>query len=188
MILDIFLTFLEIGAVSFGGGYGMISLIREQVLAHGWLTEQQLLDMIAVSESTPGPIAINMATFIGSRQVGIVGSAAATLGVVLPSFIIILLIAMLLKAVMDKPGVQAALKGVRPCVTGLILSAGLLMLLSRLFGFSHMGDAFSADLFGVLIFACVALVAFLYKKLRNKKISPILLILVAAALGMLIYR
>ena len=93
--LELFLTFLQIGAVSFGGGYGMISLIREKVLTHGWLTEKQLLDMIAVSESTPGPIAVNMATFIGSAQGGILGSFLATLGVVLPSFIVILIIASL---------------------------------------------------------------------------------------------
>ena len=70
ILLDLFLTFLLIGAVSFGGGYGMISLVREQVLAHGWLTESEFLDMIAVSESTPGPLAVNMATFIGSSQAG----------------------------------------------------------------------------------------------------------------------
>ena len=80
--LELFLTFLQIGAVSFGGGYGMISLIREEVLTHGWLTEKQLLDMIAVSESTPGPIAVNMATFIGSAQGGILGSFLSTLGVI----------------------------------------------------------------------------------------------------------
>ena len=96
--LELFLTFLQIGAVSFGGGYGMISLIREKVLTHGWLTEKQLLDMIAVSESTPGPIAVNMATFIGSAQGGILGSFLATLGVVLPSFIVILIIASLIRS------------------------------------------------------------------------------------------
>ena len=93
--LELFLTFLQVGAVSFGGGYAMISLIREKVLLHGWLTEGELLNMIAVSESTPGPIAVNMATFVGSAQGGILGSFLATLGVVLPSFIIILLIAAL---------------------------------------------------------------------------------------------
>ena len=90
--LQLFLTFLEIGAVSFGGGYAMIPLIREKVISHGWLVEEELLNMIAVSESTPGPIAVNMATFIGSEQGGVLGAMLATLGVVLPSFIIILLI------------------------------------------------------------------------------------------------
>ncbi len=86
-----FLGFLEIGAVSFGGGYSMIPLIRELTISQGWLTEEELLNFIAVSESTPGPIAINMATFVGSSQGGIFGSFCATLGVVLPSFIIILI-------------------------------------------------------------------------------------------------
>ena len=95
--LELFLTFLQIGAVSFGGGYAMISLIREQVLSHNWLSESDFLNMVAVSESTPGPIAVNMATFIGASQGGLLGSFIATLGVVLPSFIIILLIATLIR-------------------------------------------------------------------------------------------
>ena len=86
--VELFLTFLQIGAFSFGGGYGMISLIREETLSRGWLTEESLLDMIAVAESTPGPIAVNMATFVGSSQGGVLGAAVATLGVVLPSFVI----------------------------------------------------------------------------------------------------
>ena len=96
MLWQLFWTFLEIGAVSFGGGYGMISLIREKVLLHGWLEETQFLSFIAVSESTPGPLAINMATFIGASQAGAAGAICATLGVVLPSFFIILLIAALI--------------------------------------------------------------------------------------------
>lgn len=84
--LRLFLNFLMIGALSFGGGYGMVSLVRERVLSNGWLTENEFLNFIAVSESTPGPLAVNMATFIGSTQGGILGSFVATLGVVLPSF------------------------------------------------------------------------------------------------------
>ena len=94
--LELFLTFLEIGAVSFGGGYGMISLIREKVLLHQWLTESEFMSFIAVSESTPGPLAVNMATFIGSSQGGMAGAFCATLGVVLPSFFVILIIAALI--------------------------------------------------------------------------------------------
>ena len=90
--VQLFLNFLMIGALSFGGGYGMISLVRETVLSHGWLTESEFLSFIAVSESTPGPLAVNMATFIGASQAGLAGSFAATVGVVLPSFVIILLI------------------------------------------------------------------------------------------------
>lgn len=96
----LFLTFLKIGAFTFGGGYGMVSLVRETVISNGWLTESEFLNFIAVSESTPGPLAVNMATFIGSTQGGILGSFLATLGVVLPSFVIILLIAAVLKNLM----------------------------------------------------------------------------------------
>ena len=132
----LFLTFLEIGAVSFGGGYGMISLIREAVLSNHWLTESEFINFIAVSESTPGPLAVNMATFIGSSQGGVLGSLLATLGVVLPSFVIILLIAAVLSNLLKYAGVQAFLSGVRPCVVALILATALTMGLSTLFGFT----------------------------------------------------
>ena len=89
--LQLFLTFLKIGAFTFGGGYAMIPLIRESVLGYGWLSEEQILNFIAIAESTPGPIAVNMAAFVGASQAGILGALVATLGVVLPSFIIILL-------------------------------------------------------------------------------------------------
>ena len=127
MFLKLFLTFLEIGAVSFGGGYGMISLIREKVLLHGWLSEAEFLSFIAVSESTPGPLAVNMATFIGASQGGVPGALCATLGVVLPSFFIILLIAALIHDLLKYAGVEAFLSGVRPCVVALILSTAFTM-------------------------------------------------------------
>jgi chromate transporter len=132
MFLKLFLTFLEIGAVSFGGGYGMISLIREKVLLNGWLSEAEFLNFIAVSESTPGPLAVNMATFIGASQGGVLGALCATLGVVLPSFFIILLIAALIHDLLKYAGVEAFLSGVRPCVVALILSTALTMGLSTL--------------------------------------------------------
>ena len=114
MFLKLFLTFLEIGAVSFGGGYGMISLIREKVLLNGWLSEAEFLSFIAVSESTPGPLAVNMATFIGASQGGVPGAFCATLGVVLPSFFIILLIAALIHDLLKYAGVEAFLSASGP--------------------------------------------------------------------------
>ena len=90
--LKLFLTFLEIGAFSFGGGYGMIAVIKESVVQNGWLTESEFLNFVAVSESTPGPLAVNMATFVGSSQAGFLGALLSTIGVILPSFLIILLI------------------------------------------------------------------------------------------------
>lgn len=188
ILLDLFLTFFQIGAVSFGGGYAMISLIREKALAFGWLTEEELLNMIAVSESTPGPIAVNMATFVGSTQAGILGSVVATLGVVLPSFLIILLIAAVIRNFLNYKAVQAFLGGVRPCVVALILATAATMLSSTLLGFSTVREArIAVDFKGLIILAILVAVAFAVKKLRGKKPSPILMILLAAGLGMLLY-
>lgn len=144
--LRLFLNFLMIGALSFGGGYGMVSLVRERVLSNGWLTENEFLNFIAVSESTPGPLAVNMATFIGSTQGGILGSFVATLGVVLPSFLIILLIASALKNLMKYAPVNAFLSGVRPCVVAMILATALSMALSTLFGLTDLQAGFAPDL------------------------------------------
>lgn len=134
--LTLFWNFLMIGTLSFGGGYGMISLVREVVLGHGWLTESEFLSFIAVSESTPGPLAVNMATFIGSSQAGLPGALVATLGVVLPSFVIILLVAAVLRSVLRYAGVQAVLDGVRPCVVAMILATAVTMGLSTLGGYT----------------------------------------------------
>ena len=185
--LELFLTFLEVGAFSFGGGYGMISLIRELCLEKGWLGEDQLLNMIAVAESTPGPIAVNMATFVGSSQGGILGAFCATLGVVLPSFVIILLIAVLLKNLMKYKGVKAFLGGIRPCVVALILATATIMLLNNLAGFSTIGGGFSFDFRGIIIFAILVGVSIFVKKVMKKKPSPILMIVFSAALGLIFY-
>ena len=185
--LKLFLTFVEIGLFTFGGGYAMISLIREKALLFGWLNEAELLNMIAVSESTPGPIAVNMATFVGSTQAGVLGSICATLGVVLPSFIIILLISVFIRNFLKYKGVQAFLDGVRPCVVALILATAVLMFFSVLFGFSTLESGFSPDVRGLILFAILLGVAFVFKKVKKKKPSPILMILVSAGLGMILY-
>lgn len=185
--LELFLVFLQVGAVSFGGGYAMISLIREQVLSRGWLTEESLLNMIAVSESTPGPIAVNMATFVGSAQGGVIGALLATLGVVLPSFIIILIIAALMRNFLKYKGAKAFIGGIRPCVVGLILATAVTLLLSALFDFSSVGGGFSPDLRGIAILAIIALTVLLARRLKKKSPSPILIILISAGLGMIFY-
>ena len=155
--LKLFLTFLQVGAVSFGGGYGMISMIRELTLLHGWLTEEELLNMIAVAESTPGPIAVNMATFVGSTQGGALGSLCATLGVVLPSFIIILLIATLIRNFLKYAGVKAFLGGVRPCIAGLILATTITLGLNSLLRFKTIGNIPDPDYKGLMILAILIL-------------------------------
>lgn len=185
--LRLFLAFLKIGAVSFGGGYGMISLIRETALGYGWLTERELLDFIAVSESTPGPIAVNMATFVGASEAGILGALAATVGVVLPSFAIILLIAALISNLLKYAGVQATLGGIRPAVTGLIIATFVTMFLSLILGVKHLGDGVEFDWKGLIIFALLCVAALVWKLLRKKSLSPIILIIVSAGLGLLMY-
>ena len=188
ILLKLFLTFFEIGLFTFGGGYAMISLVREQVLVNGWMTEAEMLNMIAVAESTPGPIAVNMATFVGSTQAGILGSAMATLGVILPSFIIILLISMVMKNFLKYESVKAFLLGVRPCVVALILGTAVTLGLSTLFGFKSIeGPAPSPDLQGIVIFLAVMTSAITLKKITGKKPSPIILILISAILGMIMY-
>lgn len=185
--LELFLTFLQVGAVSFGGGYGMISLIREQALSHGWLEEGELLNMIAVAESTPGPIAVNMATFVGSEQAGLLGALLATLGVVLPSFCLILLIAALITNLLKFAGVKAFLGGVRPCVVGLILSTAVTLGVKLMLGVSTAGDTFAVDFGAIFIFVAICGAALLLKKMKGKKPSPILMIGVSALLGVLVY-
>lgn len=189
--LQLFLTFLEIGAVSFGGGYGMISLVREKVLSYGWLTEEEFLNMIAVSESTPGPIAVNMATFVGSAQGGVLGSALATLGVVLPAFIIMLIIASLIRNLLKYKGVQATLGGIRPAVVGLIIATASTMILSSVLGIKTFSGGFTLEIAelikNIVIFAAVIALATVYKKLKKKKISPILLIVFSGVLGLVLF-
>ncbi len=187
LLLDLFLTFLKIGTVSFGGGYAMIPLLTDEVLAHGWLTESEILNFIAVSESTPGPVAINMATFIGASQRGIIGSILATLGVVLPAFFIILLIASVIGGLLKYAGVKAFLNGVRPVVTGLITATGLWLVLSVVISLKNLYTPINFDYKALIIFCLVALTHIIYKKITKKKISPILLILISALLGMILY-
>ena len=121
---QVFATFFKIGAFTFGGGYAMIPLIqRETVENHKWVTEEDILEIIAIAESTPGPIAINSATFVGYRTCGALGSAAATLGVVLPSFVIIFAISFVLRQFQELKAVQYAFQGIRAGVMALLCKA-----------------------------------------------------------------
>lgn len=185
--LELFLTFLKIGFVSFGGGYGMISMIRDDCLANGWLTEDELLNFIAVAESTPGPIAVNMATFVGSSQGGFFGALLATLGVVTPSFVIILLVASLLTKLLKYGGVRATLSGIRPTIVSLILGTAATMLLSILLGISGGSLAPAVDLKGILIFALIVAAPIVYDKWQHKKLSPIALIILSGIFGIILY-
>ncbi|MCI2069184.1 MAG: chromate transporter [Bacilli bacterium] len=180
--LLLFWEFLKIGLFTFGGGYAMIPLLKEAVMSHSWLTEAQFYDFIGVCESTPGPIAVNMATYVGSVQGGILGGAVATCGVVLPSFIIILLIASVLMRFTENKYFKNALKGINPVVMGLILGTGLLLLAKQI---GYQGkDAFSFDLGSTVTLAAVVIFAFLYKTISKKSISAVLLIVISAVLGL----
>ena len=185
--LKLFLIFLEIGVVSFGGGYGMISVVRDTMLAHGFLTEEEIMNFIAVSESTPGPIAVNMATFIGSSQGGLLGAFLATLGVVLPAFIIILIIAAVLKNFMEYKGVQGFLDGVRPTVSALILATAVTMGLRVFLGVTNVSGGFAFDWKAVVILAVLCGVGALFKWGLKRKASPIMMIAISAGCGILLY-
>ena len=129
LILTLFLSFFKIGAFTFGGGYAMLSLLENEFVSkRGWLTKDEFLDMVAIAESTPGPIAINSATFIGYKTAGAIGSAFATLGVVLPSFIIIYVISLFLDKFLALTLVANAFRGIQACVVYLIGSVGIKML------------------------------------------------------------
>lgn len=175
--LDLFLGFLRVGCFAFGGAYGAIPLIRDVVLSYGWLSDEALTYMIAVSESTPGPIMVNLATYVGSDQGGLPGAFIATLAVVLPSFLIILLVTALLKTALKNKYVQAALRGLKPCIIGIILATGVYMTLTHAV----------ADLRAGILTLLLAAIFFGSKLLQKKKLSPILLILLSACMGMVIY-
>jgi chromate transporter len=184
IFLELFLGFLKVGCFSFGGAYAAIPLIRDVVLSYGWLTEEQLTYMIAIAESTPGPIMINLATYVGSSQGGVFGSALATLAVVLPSFLIIILVTSILKSCLSNPGVQAVLRGMKPCVVGIVLATGVTMTVHHIFPAD--GRAV-VDIHAVVISLLLFAATVLHKKIRKKKLSPISLIVLSAFLGILIY-
>ena len=181
--LQLFLTFLEIGAVSFGGGYGMIALMREKSLANGWLTADSFLNMVAVAEST-GPVAVNIATFVGANSGGVLGSLCATLGVILPSFIIIIVIASLISNLMKFAGVQAVVNGMKPAVTGIIFATALSLLVKAIFAVEKFGEKVAFSYSTLIIFAVIVAVFFAYKKIFKKNINPIFLIIISALLGL----
>ncbi|MBO5008391.1 MAG: chromate transporter [Clostridia bacterium] len=181
--LDLFLGFLKVGLFAFGGAYGAIPLIRDMVLSYGWLSDEALSYMIAVSESTPGPIMVNLATYVGSTEAGFLGALVATLAVVLPSFIIILLITALLKNAFKNKYVQAVLRGLKPSVIGIVLAMGVYMLVKNCL----MEDTFKMNLRSIVITAVLGIVAVLYKYFSKKKMSPIIMIVISSLLGMFVY-
>ena len=182
--VELFLGFLRVGCFVFGGAYGAIPLIRDVVLSHRWLTDEALTYMIAVSESTPGPIMVNLATYVGSSQAGLPGAALATLAVVLPSFIVILLVMAVLKTFLKNKFVQAILRGLKPCIIGMILATGVYMLMNNCIPITQ--DS-SVNVQAVLITALLAVILLGIKRTMKKKASPVTVILLSAFLGMIVY-
>ena len=176
--LELFLTFFKVGLFTFGGGYAMLPMIREEVTSHGWLSQGELIDFIAVSESTPGPFAVNIATFIGTRTGGIFGSFCATLGVVLPSFIVILTVARFYQKFKKSRLVVGAMNGLKPAVVGLIAAALLSLSQTVFFPLGLTPETFTTGRLYVSlgIFAAAVVLAF-------KKLHPIFIIVLSAVAG-----
>ena len=178
MILpELFWVFFLIGAFTFGGGYAMIAMIQQQVVSRGWMETQQIIDFVAIAESTPGPIAVNMATFVGTQMGGFWGAVCATLGVVLPSFLVILIIARCYQAFRRSKWVQAVMSGLKPAVVGLIASA-LLTVAAAVFAPG------GAPLTGASACLWTAVsVGMLVLAFKAKKLHPIVIICVCALIG-----
>ena len=178
VLIELFLTFLKIGAFTFGGGYAMIAMIQYEAERHGWLTQAELVDFVALSESTPGPLAVNMATFVGIRTGGVPGAVIATLGIVLPSFIIILIIAKCFERFQNSKAVKGIMSGLKPAVAGMIGAAFLSVGRTVFFPNGLQTSCFTDAAFWIFLclFAVSAVLAF-------QKMNPIKIILLAAVVG-----
>jgi chromate transporter len=186
--IDLFLGFLKVGLFSFGGAYAAIPLIRDVVLYYGWIDDEKLSYMIAVSESTPGPLMVNMATYIGSTMAGLPGAVIATFTVVLPAFIIIVLILAVMKNLMDNPYVQAVLNGLKPCIMGIILAMGVNMILhSTVISGTAESLSLNGDTRAILLCFIFVIVYFGSRKAVKKGISAITLIGISAIAGIIVY-
>jgi chromate transporter len=185
-LLELFWIFFKIGLFTFGGGYAMIPLMKSEIVGRGFIEIELLYDFIGISESTPGPFAINMATFIGMSQHGLLGAVVTTLGVALPSFIVILLIASLGAKFLETNGVKRAFLGLKPAVIGLILAVSVGLFIHALFPNIDLDtlvfDFSNFNWNGLIILGIVIFTSLIYKK-----ISPIQIILLSAILGVILY-
>lgn len=181
--LQLFWSFFQVGLFSFGGGYAALPLIQEQVLeVHPWLTSTEFIDILTISQMTPGPIAINTSTFVGTKVAGLPGAIVATLGCVTPSAIIVLTLATLYYKYKGLSMVQGVIKGLRPAVVALIASAGLSILLTAFFN----KDSFPVKLVD-LSWISVAIFVFCLFILRKFKLNPIYIMLFAGFIGVVLH-
>lgn len=181
--LELMIAFFQIGMFSFGGGYAVLPLIEQQIIENrGWMTPEQFVDVLTISEMTPGPIAINAATFVGNQLAGVMGGIAATIGVVLPSIIIVLTLAYFYFKYQNLRMVQGVIQGLRPAVVALIASAGLTIFLTALFGTSSFPVAFGdLNWISVILFIIGVLL------LRKTRFGPVQVILFSGIAGLIIY-
>ena len=186
---ELFYTFFLIGLFTFGGGYAMIPMIQDQVVGKGWMTDAQLTDFIAISETTPGPFAINISTFVGSQTAGVLGAICSTLGVILPSFIIIILVAIILNKFLKSRFVQGALNGVKPVIVALIAATAITFLLKTLLfsGSAILSVPLSFDRAAFTLLFVLSSFAIIYKVNKKKSINPIALLLLSAFFGIVIF-
>lgn len=188
IFFELFYVFFFIGLFTFGGGYAMIPMINDEVLARGWMNESTLTNYIAISEATPGPFAINIATSIGNNTAGLLGSVCATIGVVLPSFIIILLVAFVLSKFLQNKYVKAALGGVQPVVIALILSTAIMFFVkSIIFSGNQVSTDINFDRMSFALFLILGGIVVIYKKVKKKNLNPLLILLLAAVLGIIVF-
>ena len=186
--LQLFLTFLKVGTFAFGGGYAMLSLIGDSVLKYGWMTEEELLNFVGVETVIPGPIAVNMATYIGYEQGGFLGALLATIGVVLPSFVIILVVAACIKNLLKYPPVKTFIASMRPALGGLIVSVAVTMALTVFFGIDTVSSInLSFDWRTLVVLAVVMAIAIIWKRIKKKEFSSILLVVISGIMGMLLF-
>lgn len=182
-LLQLFWSFFQVGLFSIGGGYAAMPLIQEQVVdLHGWLQMSEFADVITISQMTPGPIAINSATFVGIRIAGIWGAVIATLGCILPSCIIVLLLAYLYYKYRNLSAVQGVLGGLRPAVVAMIASAGLSILILSFWNNQPVTWNVHAIDFPAVIMFCIGLFI-----LRKWKVNPIYVMLGAGLVGLIVY-
>lgn len=181
--LQLFLSFFQVGLFSFGGGYAALPLIEEQVIhQNNWLSNTEFIDIVTISQMTPGPIAINMSTFVGTKVAGIPGSVIATLGCIAPSGIIVVILAKVYYKYKGIPLMDGILKGLRPAVVALIASAGLTIFLTAMFGTDSLSIAF-----GDLNWISVVLFLIGLAILRKTKLGPIHVMTLSGLAGIFIY-
>lgn len=197
--LKLFIEFLKVGAFSFGGGYTSIPLIRDIVIENNWLTYETYLDLVAIAESTPGPIMVNIATYVGCKQAGWLGGALSLIASILPAFIILLVFAILFKHFADNKKVNYMFDILRPAIVGIIFASGIELLIKSISSQSNLilyiknlflnieNHKYIEDYRKLLVMLIIIAIMFIYKKIAKKKIGSITLIIVSAILGIVVF-